>query len=440
MAAVCFIFAMMLTSGLASPLPEATTIKQDTNATNVSLPATNLPQYVIVPLDDIIFGLDQNTIVQFNNLQLSIPADLRIGENDPDFSKMILNVNSSIDYLEIAGDYDIIVYGYLLPISSQGHIHMKLKNVSVTGETPLALTPAALLALSYDFVYTPQAIDVEINPHLQNMATEEVRLAKEVLKEPVITLVKNQIDSHLNYYTEAYINMVLSKISVFTVGHKKEESFIKDPFNQNVQIGDLFDELLADVQRVVTEKEKDEINVSNFAKNFTEKLETTYVKGEFFAEAGWVSGLSSLRRFSNVSLAKKEDIFILSAGVEFDHLKMGYDEYKASFLKMKIIGELEGTFLHTKMIMKVSMNPKDDGTCHSSLSELRAFNVNGYKITSMTNIGSLDWLQAKINNWLIGYFQTKIIREVEKELVHAVHKSLNQFDCGEYLPHLKLLL
>ncbi|KAJ9584538.1 hypothetical protein L9F63_021148 [Diploptera punctata] len=414
-----------------SPVIETTTTEPDNSTTienhqinseeDSENPTSNmkLPELILVPLENIIFGLDPNTIVQFTNLQMSIPSDLRL-EDNPDFSRMILGINSMIGNVEVKGDYSISVYGYtMVPISSQGNIHIKLQNVSVVGETALALTPAALLALSYSFMYKPTSVNVEIVPTYNDMITQEERLSNEILKDPIITLIKKQIDYHLNYYTESKINMILSRISVFTVGHKKEVSFIKEPFNQNVQI--------------------DEINISSFHRNFSEKLESSYVSGNFSAEEGWVSGISSLKRFSNVSLSKKGDVFVLSAGVNFSKLEMGYDRYKALFMDTQVSGEMDGIFLQTKMIFKVSLNPNSDGTCQSNLSELRAYKMNGYRIKNISNIGSLDWLQRRINNWLIGYFQIKIVKEIEKELSEAVHTSLNRFDCGDYLPHLKVI-
>jgi hypothetical protein len=85
------------------------------------------------------------------------------------------------------------------------------------------------------------------------------------------------------------------------------------------------------------------------------------------------------------------------------------------------------------------MDPKEDGTCLSTLYEIKFFKVNWYRIQEITNIGSFDWLQIRINNWMIGFFQSKIIKDVEKVLAAALRSSLSQFDCGEYIPNLKIL-
>ncbi|PSN58382.1 hypothetical protein C0J52_12989 [Blattella germanica] len=400
----------------------------------------NMTEQIMVPVGDIIFNLDEYTVVQLTNLQLYIPSDFHISDADPDFSKMILSINSDIGTLELQGDYSIFINNYVsLPISSQGTILMNFLNVNVEGDTAIALTPVALLALTYDLKYRSEVITAQLIPFYNDILTAEPRLSKEILQEPFITEISKQVDGQLNYYVETYINFLLSKISVFTVGHKKLETYNGETSNQNIQIGDLFDELLLDVKTVITETDKDIISISSFHRNFSEKLESTYINGTFSAEEGWISGLSGIERFSNVSLLKNNSLFILSAGIDFTGLEMGYNKYNATFLKTEVKGEMEGTFLHKKMVLKIAMHPREDGTCTSSLNELKVLKMNGYRIKHITNIGSLDWLERRINNWLVGYFHTRIVHDLEKELTSAIHKSLSRFDCGEYVPHLKIL-
>jgi hypothetical protein len=206
-----------------------------------------------------------------------------------------------------------------------------------------------------------------------------------------------------------------------------------------VQIGDLFDEMLVDAKKEIVENQKDEISVQSFHRNFSEKLESVIVNGTFSAVDGWLLGVSSFKRSSNVSLSKSEEMFILSAILEFDDLLMGYDKYVATFLKSNVTGKLDGKFMHRQIMIKVAMDPKEDGTCTPTLYEIKFFKVNGYRIQDITNIGSFDWLQIRINNWLIGFFQTKIVKDVEKVLATALRSSLSRFDCGEYIPSFKIL-
>jgi hypothetical protein len=112
----------------------------------------------------------------------------------------------------------------------------------------------------------------------------------------------------------------------------------------------------------------------------------------------------------------------------------------AMFLKSKVTGKLDGYFIHKQFTIKVAMDPKEDWTCTSTLYEMRFFKTNGYRIQELTNIGSFDWLRIRINNWLIGYFKTEIVKDIEKVLGTAVRNSLSRFDCGEYLPSFKILL
>jgi hypothetical protein len=198
--------------------------------------------------------------------------------------------------------------------------------------------------------------------------------------------------------------------------------------------------MLVDVKKDILENRKDELDIPSFHRNFSEKLESIMVNGTFSAERGWIIGLSTFKRSSNVSLAKSGEMFMLSAILEFENLQMGYDNYTAMFLKSKVTGELDGYFIHRQFTIKVAMDPKDDGTCTSTLHEIRLFKTNGYRIQELTNVGSFDWLRIRINNWLIGYFKTEIVKDIEKVLSTAVRNSLSRFDCGEYLPSLKIFL
>jgi hypothetical protein len=412
----------------------------DANETDSRLDDAKTSKHTIIPLDDIVTNLDENTSAHLTNLQLSIPSDLDLGDIDPDFSRMILNVDSVIGSLEIVGDYTLFVRNVAtLPSYSRGRICVNLENVTIKGSTNLALTPAAFLTLDSDYTYDPQEIIARVNPMSEITSTGEISLSKDTVTGTLATLINKEVEDHLNYYVNAHINLVLSKISVFTVGHKNDASFTNVSLTQNVQIGDLFDEMLTDVKKEILDSHKDEIGIPNFHRNFSEKLESNIINGSFSAEQGWLSGLSSLRRASNVSLSKSGEVFILSAVIEFADLQMGYDKYVAMFLKSKVTGELDGTFIHRQLTIKVTMDPKEDGTCTSTMNELRIFKMNGYRIQEITNIGSFDWLQRKINNWLIGYFQTKIVKDLEKVVSSAVRNSLSRMDCGEYLPNLKIL-
>jgi hypothetical protein len=400
----------------------------------------NDPQRTVIPLDDITTNLDQNTAAHLYNVQLTIPGDVDIGNINPDFSRMILDVNSMISSMEIEGDYTLINKNVaMFPFLNQGHLYVSLNNVTLTGRTALTLTPVALLALGSELKYTPRDVTVRVVPTIEVTSPEEVYLSKDIVEGTLAQLINKEIEDHLNYYVDAQINLGLSKISVFTVGHKNIKSLVKEHLTQNVKIGDLFDELLSDVQAGIRLNHKDEINIPSFHRNFSEKLESNIVTGNFSAEQGWLSGLSTFKRSSNVSLSKSGEEFILSAVLEFDDLQMGYDKYVAMFLKSKVTGELDGHFIHRQITIKVAMDPKEDGACTSTLNELRIFKVNGYRIQNITNIGSLDWLQIKINNWLIGYFQNKVVKDVEKVISNAVRSSLSRFDCGEYVPSLKIL-
>ena len=252
-------------------------------------------------------------------------------------------------------------------------------------------------------------------------------------------LISKKVEAELNYYVDVQINSVLSKISVFTIGHKNSELVTSEYVTQNVQIGDLFDEMLVDAKKDIVESQKDKINIPSFHRNFSEKLESVTVNGTFSAGVGWLLGISSFKRSSNVSLSKSGEMFILSAVLEFDDLLMGYDKYVATFLKSNVTGNLEGSFIHRQITIKLAMDPKEDGTCTSTLYEIHFFKVNGYRIREITNIGPFDWLRIRINNWLIGFFQTKIIKDAEKVLATAVRSSLSRFDCGEYIPSFKIL-
>ncbi|XP_069705323.1 uncharacterized protein [Periplaneta americana] len=409
--------------------------RSSTNASN------EFSEPSIIPLENIAFALDEKTFVQLTNMQLLIPADLDLGKIDPDFSKMILHVNSLLGSLEVKGDYAIFVHNVIVPpYSSQGRVHMKLSNITAVGEMALALTPAALIVISFNFRYHPESLSVQIVPARHHVVTQELRLSKELTAGAVGGLVNSQVEDHLNYYVDAHINFILSRITLFTIGRKNSELLgAGEPFTQNVNIGDLFDEMLVDVRKEILTRSRDEIAIPDFQRNFTEKLETKTINGTFEAVDGWIAGLSTLKRASNVSLSKHGDKFVLSALIELDSFDMAYDKYEAKFLTSEVKGELDGTFLHRKLTLKVSMEPKSDGTCVTALKELRAFKFNGYRINNITEIGSFEWLKIRINNWLVGFFQVTIVKDVEKELSVAVSNSLSHFDCGEYLPHLKIV-
>ena len=395
---------------------------------------------IIVPLEDLVASLNENTLVELTNLQLSIPADLLLGDMNPDFSRMVLKVNSTIESLEIYGDYTLLVKNVaILPFYNRGHIYVKLWNVTVTGRTVLALTPAALLSLDSNFAYTPQEVNARVFPMSEITSAEEVYLSKDIVSGTLAALIGQKVEAQLYYYVSEQINLVLSQISVFTIGHKNSELVTQEQLTQNVQIGDVFDEMLVHAKKEIVESQKDEIGVPSFHRNFSEKLESVIVNGAFSAVEGWLLGVSSFKRTSNVSLSKSEEMFILSAILEFDDLLMGYDKYVATFLNSNVTGKIEGKFIHRQILIKVAMDPKEDGTCTSTLYEIKFFKVNGYRIHEITNIGSFDWLKIRINNWLIGFFQTKIIKDVEKVLATALRSSLSQFDCGEYIPNFKIL-
>ncbi|KDR17359.1 uncharacterized protein LOC110831783 [Zootermopsis nevadensis] len=407
---------------------------------NTSLNETKGPDRTLIPLEDITTSVDQNTLAHIFNIQLSIPLDIDIGIINPDFSRMILNVDSNIGSMEIEGDYSLLTKNLaMISLISQGHFYVSLHNVTLTGKIALALTPAALLPLDSNFVYKPQEVTARVIPMTEITLPQDVNLSKDIVGGVLAETINNKIRDQLNYYVDTQINLALSKISVFTVGHKNVKPVAEEHLTQNVKISDLFDELLADVKEGILENQEDDIDIPSFHRNFSEKLETSIVNGTFTAERGWLSGLSTIKRSSNVSLSKSGEEFILSAMIEFDDLQMGYDKYVAMFLKSKVTGELHGNFMHRQLTMKVAMDPKEDGTCVSTLNELRNFKVNAYRIKKITNIGSFDWLQTRINNWLIGYFQTKIVKEVENMMSTAVRSSLSRFDCGEYLPSLKIL-
>lgn len=398
------------------------------------------PDRIVVPLEDLVASLDQDTFVELTNLQLSIPADLRLGDINPDFSRMDLKVNSTIESLEIDGDYTLLVKKVaILPFYYRGRVYVKFRNVTVTGRTVLALTPAALLSFDSDFAYIPQEVKAQVVPTSEVTSAEEVYLSKDIVSGTLAVLISRKFEAQLNYYVGEYISLFLSQISVFTIGHKNSELVTKEQLTQNVQIGDLFDEMLVDAKKEIVENQKDKIGVPSFHRNFSEKLESVIVNGTFSAVEGWLLDVSSFKRSSNVSLSKSEDMFILSAILEFDDLMMGYDKYVATFLQSNVTGKLEGKFLHRQIMIKVAMGPKEDGTCTPTLYEINFFKVNWYRIQEITNIGSFDWLQIRINNWLIGFFQTKIVKDVEKVLATALRSSLSRFDCGEYIPSFKIL-
>jgi hypothetical protein len=395
---------------------------------------------ILVPLEGLAASLDQNTFVELTNLQLSIPADLQLGNINPDFSRMVLKVNSTIEALEIDGDYALFAKNVaILPFYNRGHIYVKLRNITVTGKTVLALTPAALLALDSDFAYTPQEANARVVPMSEITAAAEVYLSKDIVSGMLAALISKKVEAELNYYVGEQINLVLSQISVFTIGHKNSELVTNEQLTQNVQIGDLFDEMLVDAKKDIVESHKDELRIPSFHRNFSEKLESVTVNGTFSAEEGWLLGVSSFKRSANVSLSKSDEMFILSAILEFDALLMGYDKYVANFLKSNVTGKLEGRFIHRQFTIKVAMDPKEDGTCTSTLYEIKFFKVNGYRIQEITNIQPFEWLHIRINNWLIGFFQTGIIKDVEKVLATALRNSLSRFDCGEYIPSFKIL-
>jgi hypothetical protein len=394
---------------------------------------------IVIPLVDLASSLDQDTFVEFTNLQLSVPADMRLGDINPDFSRMVLKVNSTIESLEIDGDYTLLVKNVAnLPFSSQGHIYVKLSNITVTGETVLALTPAALMVLDSDFSYTPKEVNARVVPTSGLTSAKEVYLSKAIVSGTLAAQISKNFEAQLYYYVGEQINLVLGQISVFTIGHKNSELVTHEQLTQNVQIGDLFDEMLLDAKKDILENQ-DEIGIPNFHRNFSEKLESVTVNGTFSAQEGWLLGISSFKRLSNVSLSKSGEMFILSAMLEFDDILMGYDKYVATFLNSNVTGKVEGRFMYRQITIKVAMDPKEDGSCTSTLYQIKFYKVNGYRINKITNIGSFDWLQIRINNWMIGFFQSKIVKDFEKVLATALRSSVSRFDCGVYIPNLKIL-
>jgi hypothetical protein len=420
---------------------QASPLKYDTHETNVTWNQTKGPERTVIPFEDIAASLDANTFAHLSNVQLSTPVDVDLANINPDFSRMILNVDTRIESMDIEGDYRLLTKNFaILPFVSQGHFYISLHNVTVKGTSALALTPAALLAIDSGFMYTPQAVAATVVPISEITSPEEVYLSKDIVSGTLAEMIAKRIQENLNYYVDAQINVALSRISVFTVGHRHVQSANEGQPTQNVKIGDLFDELLADVKAGIWADQEDKIDIPSFHRNFSEKLESDIINGTFSAEQGWLGGLSTLKRSSNVTLSKSRQEFILSAMLEFEDLRMGYDKYAAVFLNSNVKGELDGNFIHRQMTIKVALDPKEDGTCVSTLNELRIFKVNGYRIKQITNIGSFDWLHVRINNWLIGHFQTKIAKDVAKAISTAVRNSLSRFDCGEYLPSLKILV
>ncbi|XP_069705326.1 mite allergen Lep d 7-like [Periplaneta americana] len=199
-----------------------------------------------------------------------------------------------------------------------------------------------------------------------------------------------------------------------------------------VNLNKIVDEMLDSLRKDIVKRGKDKISIPNIHENFTKKVGIVKVKGVFDAEQGWVKNLSTVHRTADVFASSYGKWISVSCGFGLAHLELGYDEYKASFMKLGIHGQLDGLIAKNSILLNATVS-WENHTCVTKLNEFVLNQFGGLKLR-VTGLGPLNWLFSKISTWILQHFKSEIKMKVETTLREEIEELLSHFDCSKYFP------
>jgi hypothetical protein len=198
--------------------------------------------------------------------------------------------------------------------------------------------------------------------------------------------------------------------------------------NLNKIVDGLLDSLRVDIKR----QGKDRINIPDIDETFTKKVYFIKVKGEFKGENGWVESLSTIRRTADVVASSYGEWISVSCGFGLDHLEVGYDRYRAKFMKIGPRGKINAIIGKNSILLKATVSWANH-KCNMTVNEL-VLDRFGDISMKITGLGPMNWMFSKISTCVLQHFKSEIKDRIESTLREVLEKQLSHFDCSKFFP------
>ncbi|KDR17360.1 uncharacterized protein LOC110831786 [Zootermopsis nevadensis] len=209
-----------------------------------------------------------------------------------------------------------------------------------------------------------------------------------------------------------------------------------DVFNSTVcgtvNLNKIVDELLDGLRVDIIKQGKDRIKIPDIDETFNKRVYFIKVKGEFKGENGWVESLSTIHRTADAVASSYGKNLSVSCGFGLEHLEVGYDRYRAKFMRLGPHGKINGIVGKNSILLKATVAWTNQN-CTVALNQLVLDSFGDFKL-KVTGLGPMNWLLSKISTWILQHFESEIKGRVESTLREEIEKKLDHFDCSKYFP------
>jgi hypothetical protein len=201
-----------------------------------------------------------------------------------------------------------------------------------------------------------------------------------------------------------------------------------------VNLNKIVDELLNGLRLDIVKQGKDRIRIPDIDETFSKRVAFIKVKGEFKGENGWVGSLSTIHRTADAVASSYDKWLSVSCGFGLGHLEVGYDNYKAKFMRLGPHGKINAIIGKNSILLKATVSWANH-KCTTTLNELVLDNFGDFKL-KVTGLGPMNWLFSKISTWVLRRFKSEIKGRIESTLREEIEKKFDHFDCSKYFPKL----
>ncbi|XP_046687297.1 uncharacterized protein LOC124372929 [Homalodisca vitripennis] len=187
--------------------------------------------------------------------------------------------------------------------------------------------------------------------------------------------------------------------------------------------------MLIDFRKSIVDDDKDILPVGNIEERFEKKFSRWFTaKGSFKATGGSAKSLSSILRTGDATVSSTPTSATFTLHLGLPHMKVHYKHYTASFLSVRVSGNVRLTIRRFSMLLVMTLQLNDDN-CEAILDTSKVEYLDGLEL-DISGLGILDWALEKISELVIKRFKSDIQRRLEREITNKLKKEMSkQYMC-----------
>ncbi|KAG8221930.1 hypothetical protein J437_LFUL002489 [Ladona fulva] len=255
------------------------------------------------------------------------------------------------------------------------------------------------------------------------------------IDKSVVAKVVNEMRYRMNDIVRAQLNVLLNQqfVDQLFLGNALLISEFKTHVARfTLNANSIVDQILAQADAALKALGIDPIEFPDIYESFSKRFFLVRWHGSFTANKGGINGLSSFKRYKDVSLTVDGNVATIFGGIGMEEVTIGYSYYRAEFMGIGPTGTFRVGVDDPAIGIKLSVKLAE---WKVSLEDFSFDHAGQFKV-DITGLDAIKWVIEKIGEWVSSLLRDFMNGDIGQKIKDIIKDIADKFDPKPFLQHL----